>query len=467
MKTTSMTLMNAYNLLHEGSLVFADIETHGIRVDLEYVDRKQQELDKLITKETKQLQTTKLYRHWKHSIGGKEPNIYSDTQLRVYLFRIRKLRTENKTNKGLESVDKQTLLEFDLPELNTIIHLRELRKLRTTYLQNFVKEQVDGFIKPIFNLHLVVTYRGSSDSPNFQNIPKRNEEAFDMIRNALFPRKGNQLMEVDFSGIEVSIAACYHQDPVMLEYLTTPGKDMHGDMAAQIFCIEGFDRNCEKHGYLRSAAKNGFVFPQFYGDYYKNNAIGLCRWAELPLRDKWKQTEGVLINDNCSVAANFKRHGIKGFSDFVNHMQKIEHDFWNNRFKVYGAWKLQRIREYQKTGEFRSLTGFKYSWEMRKNQVVNYPVQGSAFHCLLWSLIRVHKILKKRNYQTRIIGQIHDSIVLDVYPPELEAVSKLVKKTTTKALQQEWDWIILPLKVDAELGRVDGSWASLEKYKLP
>jgi DNA polymerase I-like protein with 3'-5' exonuclease and polymerase domains len=113
------------------------------------------------------------------------------------------------------------------------------------------------------------------------------------------------------------------------------------------------------------------------------------------------------------------------------------------------------------------LTGFKYGWEMRKNQVVNYPVQGSAFHCLLWSLIRVHKILKKRNYQTRIIGQIHDSIVLDVHPPELEAVSKLVKKTTTKALQQEWDWITLPLKVDAELGRVDGSWASLEKYKLP
>ena len=168
-------------------------------------------------------------------------------------------------------------------------------------MEAFEREQVKGILHPQFNLHNVISYRSSSDSPNFQNMPKRDKEIMKIVRSAIYPRRGNMLMEVDFSGLEVSIAACYHKDPVMMKYLTSDHSDMHGDMAQQIFLIKDFNRDLPEHKNLRQAAKNGFVFPQFYGDYYKNNAIGLCQWVSLP-QTTWKTGQGSqLPGENLSV----------------------------------------------------------------------------------------------------------------------------------------------------------------------
>ena len=111
-------------------------------------------------------------------------------------------------------------------------------------------------------------------------------------------------------------------------------------------------------------------------------------------------------------------------------------------------------------------TGFRCSGVMTKNHVTNYPVQGTAFHCLLWSFIQLDKILYSGGWKSRIIGQIHDAIVFDVCPPELEKLLELVRKVTTKDLRKHWEWINIPLSVDAELCPVNGSWAEKEKYKF-
>ena len=111
-------------------------------------------------------------------------------------------------------------------------------------------------------------------------------------------------------------------------------------------------------------------------------------------------------------------------------------------------------------------TGFTCRGILDYKTVSNYPIQGSAFHCLLWCFIQIVNELKKRNMKSKVIGQIHDSIIFDIYPPELQDVLKLVKKITTIDLPKHYDWIIVPMEVDAEISPVDGSWSDKEEIEI-
>jgi hypothetical protein len=158
--------------------------------------------------------------------------------------------------------------------------------------------------------------------------------------------------------------------------------------------------------------------------------------------------------------------GIKTYDQFVEHVKVIEEDFWGSRFKQYSYWKDLHYNTYKKYGYFSLKTGFNCSGVMGKNDVINYPVQGAAFHCLLWSLIETDRIMRQEKWDTRILGQIHDSMILDVHPDELKYVGETVHRITCKDLPKAWPWIIVPLEVDAELCPVDMPWTEKEKYKL-
>jgi DNA polymerase I-like protein with 3'-5' exonuclease and polymerase domains len=95
---------------------------------------------------------------------------------------------------------------------------------------------------------------------------------------------------------------------------------------------------------------------------------------------------------------------------------------------------------------------------MKKNEVVNYPIQGSAFHCLLWSFIRLDEIMRKENWDTRLIGQIHDSIIMDVNPDELDYVKQVTTRVATEELPAAWKWINVPLSIDIDEYGVDQPW---------
>jgi len=304
-----------------------------------------------------------------------------------------------------------------------------------------------------------ICVHNSSDSPNFQNIPKRDEEAMQICRTALYPRPGHQLLEVDYSGLEVRIAACYHKDPAMLKYITDPRSDMHADMAVQIFILDGFDK--KEHYILRQAAKNGFVFPEFYGDYYVNCANFISQtWCGLP-QGRWKEGQGIKINGEF-LSDHLISKGITSLNKFTDHIKKIEDDFWTNRFADYATWKDRWYSVYKKHGYLDMLTGFRCSGIMSRNDCINYPVQGAAFHCLLWSFIELDKELM--GMDTRLIGQIHDSMILDVNPNELQKVIEVIKEITCKRLPKAWEWIIVPLDVDVEFCDVDKSWAEKRKF---
>jgi len=463
---------DAYRLLHNGALAMGRAERQGIRVDVEYVRREKSRLSKEIVAKMKQLKNSTFYIEWEKA-QGKEVNLNSVPQLSNYLYNVKGLEPYKTTETGQGSVDEEAITNLNIPELMDIIRIRKLKKIRDTYLDQFGREQVNGVIHPFFNLHLVRTYRSSSDSPNFQNIPKRDEEAMNIVRKALYPRPGHQLLEVDYGNLEVRIGACYHKDPNMIKYIKDPKTDMHRDMMAQIFKLE-YDGS-DEHKYLRSAAKNGFVFPQFYGDYYVNNAKDMaCKWGELP-NGVWKDDLGVSIGD-ITLGRHLREQGLKSIKSFEKHLEKIQYDFWDNRFPEYASWKQRWWEVYKRRGFVDMLTGFRCYGVLSRNDATNYPIQGSAFHCLLWSFIRIDDILSGNHYiplqiplrvwKSKLIGQIHDAIILDVHPDELQAVAEMVHIITTKELPKAWDWINVPLEVDAELCPVDGSWAEKEKYKL-
>ncbi|KKL05637.1 hypothetical protein LCGC14_2604030, partial [marine sediment metagenome] len=138
------------------------------------------------------------------------------------------------------------------------------------------------------------------------------------------------LLEVDYSGLEVRIAACYHQDPNMLKYINNPASDMHGDMAKQIFKLPKLDKAITEHKVLRDAAKNGFVFPEFYGDYYKNCAESMaCNWGELP-QSRWKEGQGIKMPEGY-LSDHLIAKGIKSYKQC-----ELKLEFINN-------WKHGRI----------------------------------------------------------------------------------------------------------------------------
>ena len=323
----------------------------------------------------------------------------------------------------------------------------------------------DGFMHPFFNLHTTLTYRSSSEMPNFQNIPIRNKEIAKYVRSLFIARPGQQIVEIDYSGNEIKSAACYHKDPRMLEYIHNPETDMHRDMAGQIFFMEPQDVPKP----VRQAAKGDFVFSQFFGDWYVANTKAL--WNDVAKYD-------LKTKDGLDLYSHLERNGIytrgpctgrdnePGPETFEHHMKNVERDFWKKRFRVYDNWRRKWYEDYLNTGGFQTLTGFYISGRYDRNHVINNPIQGTAFHWLLWCLVRLGKQLKKRKMKSLIVGQIHDSIVLDVAPSELEDVLAMAKQIMCLDLPAYWPWIIVPMEIEADIAPVGGSWFDKQSRKL-
>lgn len=457
-------VVDAYKLFHDGALAFSRSEQHGLHIDVELLEIQKKKLTKHIKRIETKIYESKFYKDWNKYTKGK-PSLNSPDQLSKYLYNTLNIKPYKLTKTGKGSTDIDSLKMLGIPALKLMLKRSSYLQLRDTFLNGIHREQVDGILHFFLNLHLVVTYRGSSSKINFQNLPNRDEYQMEMIRSCIIPSKGNQLFEMDFSGIEVAVGAAYHKDPKMIEYVSDPKSDMHGDMAEQIFMIDKFDINKHKeHNTLRKCAKNSFVFPEFYGSYYKSCAEYICRdWTELPAR-KWKKKDGIFIDSDTTIGNHLISKGIKSYDNFINHLQEIEKDFWGNRFKVYDEWKQDQWKMYQKYGYIPLKTGFVCSALMGERNVGNSPIQGTAFHCLLWTYIEVEKELMLRNLKTKPIGQIHDAIVFDLYPPELHEVHRIVQQIGTIKLPEAFKWLNVPLRIKAELCPVDGSWAEREDW---
>jgi DNA polymerase-1 len=457
-------ITDSYKLFHDGILALAKVESAGLHINIDYVQTKKKEITKEITKLEHKFIKSDFYLDWEKSVKGKI-NIYSPVQLSNFLYKVKKLKIDKQTTSEQQgSTDEEALLQLNIPELNILLQIKKLKKIRDTYLDSFERETINGIMHPFYNLHLVRSYRGSSNNPNFQNIPKRDEEAMNICRSAIYPSPGHQLVELDFKQLEVRIAACFCEDQRLIDDILKG--DMHRDMAMEIFQLKEFNKNDPSHAVLRQSAKNGFIFPQFYGDYYKNCAINIAfKWCKLSKTKNWKKGEGIVFEDK-HISDHLISKGFKNLESFTEHIQDIEYNFWHKRYKKYYEWREHIWQQYQNIGYVETMTGFTFNGLMKKNDVMNYPIQGSAFHCLLWSLIQGIKAQQREHWQSKIVGQIHDSIVLDVTPKELKHVIAVMRCIMCHDLQVNWPWIIVPLDIDVEASPVDHSWAEKQSLHL-
>lgn len=479
-------LPEAYQLFHDGVLALSRVEDNGIRIDEEYLSRVDGDIDAQIRIGMTDLESDTTYKQWK-DIYGESTNLDSPEQLRHILFTTLGYESKKTTKTGLASTDKAVLQEIDLPFLRKYADIRTLKKARGTFLKGIRREVVDGYLHPTFNLHTAATYRSSSGSDkslgdfggsiNFQNLPVRNPLMAGIVRSCFVPRPGYQLLEMDLSGIEVRIAYCYHKDPVMGEYLHNPKSDMHRDMAAECYLIP-IEKVSDQSRYC---AKNKFVFPQFYGSVYFQCAPHLWEaLGQMQLRikmpgDDGKKATGPLLQEHLASLGitELGRCDPRGRpipGTYEHHIRRVESDFWDNRFSVYKRWKQKWWEAYLENKGFYNYTGFYMRWGkgglLSRNDAVNYPVQSAGFHCLLQVLIWTEKWLRKNKMRSRIVGQIHDSLILDCHPDEVQDVIHQIHYYVTRALPRAWKWIIVPLEIEAELCEVDQSWHHKKKVKL-
>ena len=432
-----------FDFFMEGALLFAEIHRNGMRVDVSYLKKQNKILLRKMKRLSDKIMNSEEVQKWNDD--KKEFNFNSDAMLRTLLFDILKYTPSKKTKGGSPSVDAEALgkLKDDIPIVKLISKWKKLYKIQNTYLAGFIREETYGYIHPHFNLHTTKSNRSSSNGINFQNIPKRELLAYKTVRSGVIPRPGNQILEVDFSGMEVCISASYNKDPALIKYITDPITDMHRDTAVQLFMREKIPEGDERY-----LAKNSFVFPQFYGDYYKSCAESL--WDRMSSSSK-EHLESV---------------GIKKYMQFENHVKAVEYDFWKKRFKVYDKWRSTKWNKYIRKLKLKSYTGFCYTGVMKKNEVINFEIQGSAFHVLLWCCIQLQKWLKDNNMKTKIIGQIHDSIILDVVPSELAELKPIIRQITCVDSREHFSWINVPLNIDADITEIDGNWAKLKKEEI-
>ena len=441
----------AYDLIHQGALVFSEIEHNGMRIDVGYLDKTIVQVEARVKRLEDNLRSCDEY-SLQRKRYGKQTNLTSRDQLAQVLFGDMDYECKSFTSGGAKGVKRPQLDEVALERIGSkyakgFLRLEKLNKLLGTYLRGVRREvEDDGFLHPFFNLHTVHSHRSSSSNPNFQNIPIRDPMIAKLIRQAFVPRDGHVLVETDYSAQEFRVCACFWNDPAMIAYASDPNLDIHRDMAAECYMLDEVPKNC------RFFAKNQFVFPELYVSYYVSCAKNL--WGAIDLGDL-KTANGVGLKDH------LVEKGIQGLGEFQSgkslkqgtfekHIKEVEEEF-NNRFPVWSQKKIDWLKRYRGRGWFEMLTGFVCSGVFSRNQLYNIPIQGPSFHCLLWSLIRLVKEMKKKRMKSVVVGQIHDSILCDVHKSELDDYIQMVRRIMTEDIVKAWPWIVVPLSIDVEV----------------
>ena len=423
-------LMKGYQLLHEGALTMVDITANGIAVNEEALIKNELILEKKMMGVVKQINDSEEVKKW-NSIKSYAFNFNSPPHLGQMFYDLLGYEvvkwTTPDTGEPKPSTDKEALENLNSSLAVLILEYKRYYKIKNTYLAGIKRETVNGFVHPGFSLHLALSYRSSSQNPNAQNYPKHDSFAMEMIRSCLGAHPGQFLVEADYSGAETRVSVDYNKDSNLLKYLMDKSTDMHRDIGSDLFKKPAKEITKDE----RFIAKSGITFAFFYGMSGANAAVRIWNMLLTPAMKK-----------------DLKKRGIKNFDQFVKHLEKLHDIFWKKRFPYYAKWKDAMWEFYKKNGFIRFKTGFRSVVRMGYNDCSNWQVQGSAFHCLLYSIIKVNKYLKEGNFKSKVIFQIHDSIGLSICKDEWETIKPVIDRIMTEDLMKEWRWIRVPMRCD-------------------
>jgi DNA polymerase-1 len=354
-------------------------------------------------------------------IAGEEFNIKSPQQLGKILFEKLNLPVQKKTRKKTgysTDVSVLTVLaeQHELPDL--ILRHRTLAKLKSTYtdaLLDLIYPET-GRVHTSYNQTVTATGRLSSSDPNLQNIPIRTEEGIE-IRRAFVPKKGWNLISADYSQIELRILAHYANDKILIQAFNND-EDIHTRTATEVFQVFPSFVTSE----LRRQAK-----AINFGIVYGMSPFGLSK--ELGISRKMAKT---YINNY------FNRY--KGVRQFID--RTIE----NAREVKRTSTLLGRIRLLPDINSRN-----KNLREFAERTAINTPIQGTAADFIKLAMIQVDAAFRERTLNANMLLSVHDEMVFEVPPEEVERVKRLVKEI----MEGIWE-LKVPLKVNVVSGR---NWA--------
>ena len=388
--------------------VLADMELEGIRLDKNFLTTLSVQLESDI----KDLEG-KIYTQ-----AGEEFNIASPKQLGDILFdKLRLIDKPKKTRTGQYSTAEDVLsyLAKDHAIIQDILDYRGLTKLKSTYV-DALPGQVEpstGRVHTDYMQTVAATGRLSSNNPNLQNIPIRTERGR-QVRKAFIPRDENYiLLSADYSQIELRIIAALSHEDTMIDAFKK-GEDIHAATAAKVFGIPLAEVTREQ----RSNAKT-VNFGIIYGvsAFGLSNQTNLSRAEAKDLIDTYYKTYPKLRN-YISEQIDFAREN--GYVQTVLGRRRYLKDINGSNAVVRGA---------------------------AERNAVNAPIQGSAADIIKIAMIRIHQKLSEGSFKTKMLLQVHDELVFDVYKPELERIKPLIKTEMENAYS-----LIVPLDVEMGLG---------------
>ena len=383
--------------------VLANMEIEGIRVDKKVLEEMGIEI-----KIKLEILTRDIYNY-----AGEEFNINSPKQLGEILFDKLKLPGAKKNKNGY-ATDIDVLKKLtEYPIINKILEYRALAKLYSTYIDGIINTiREDGKIHTIYTQTLTRTGRLSSIEPNLQNIPMRSEYGR-LIRKAFIPEDNSVILSSDYSQIELRVFA--HLSGVNdLINAFKEGVDIHTKTAMDIFKVpmEGVTKNMRR----QAKAVN-------FGILYGISSYGLAEDIGIPVKE----------------AKEFINKYFETYPGVKDYMDKEIDEAKRNGY-VKTIMNRKRVIEELKSSNYMVRS-------MGERMALNTPVQGSASDILKKAMVEINNIFEKENIKSKMLLQVHDELIFNVYNDEIDKVKDIVYNTMTKVFELK-----VPLDVDIELG---------------
>ncbi len=396
-----------YNMEMPLVKVLKDMEFEGISIDVPALIDYSKELDETLIRLDTEIKDA----------AGENFNIDSPKQLGEVLFEKLKISSKAKKTKTGQYATSEDVLqkhEHDHPIIPMILEYRQLRKLKSTYVDPLptMCDPMDGRIHTNFMQTVTATGRLSSNNPNLQNIPIRSAKGRE-IRRAFVARGADyKLMAVDYSQIELRIIAALSADANMIEAFQQ-GHDIHVATAAKVFHtpLEEVTRD------QRSAAK-----AVNFGIIYGQSAFGLAQ--------------------NLSISRTEAKGIIDAYFEQYSTIKKYMENVISQARELGYVETIMKRRRY--LPDINSANAVVRGYAERN--AVNAPIQGSAADIIKMAMIAVHKAMHKEKVQSKMILQVHDELVFDVHVSEEIRMQNLVKTAMEEAIQ-----LAVPMEVELKL----------------
>jgi DNA polymerase-1 len=390
--------------------VLRDMEFEGVKLNGDFLKSYSKDLAKLIAEKEKEIYTS----------AGVEFNIASPSQVGRVLFEKLEIPYRWRKNKsGTYSTDVEKLNELapNYPIVDAILEYRKYTKLKSTYVDSLPLQinPKSGRIHSNFNQVRAATGRLASDNPNLQNIPIKNEAGRE-IRKAFEPRNEDYiLLAADYSQIELRLIAEISGDEAMLEAFVK-GNDFHRATAAKVFDVPYEEVTDDQR---RTAKTVNFSIT------YGAGATNLSRQL------------GISRNEATTLITNY-------FTQFKGLKRYMDDTVAFAREQGYVQTLMCRKRILR---DINSKNGL-----IRSNAeriAINTPIQGTAADLIKIAMINIHKEIRKRELKTRLILQVHDELVFDVFKSELDEVKTMVADLMTNAMPD----LKVPILVEMDTGK--------------